>query len=117
MEWLKAIESIASQWWIYVTWCMEADIRAPICRPFWTWVLIGCAASGFLGLVWIVVKIVSYRIKLAAAIRAEEARNAADGPEIIRQQVWQGDNANRDNATAQELELRIKAGLDKLKHQ
>jgi len=74
MAWLKAIESIAAQWWIYITWCVEADIHAPICKPFWTWVLMACASVAVLGLVFITAKIVSYRIKLAAALRAEEQR-------------------------------------------
>jgi hypothetical protein len=65
---------MAAQWWAYISWCAEADIRAPICRPFWTWVAMACAVVGVLGLVWIAAKGVSYRIKLAAAVRAEEER-------------------------------------------
>lgn len=74
MEWFRAIGEIARQWWIYFDWCIEADIRAPICRPFWEWVLIACGAVGFLALAFVAVKFVSYRIKLAAALRAEEER-------------------------------------------
>ncbi len=74
MEWLKAIEAMAAPWWAYISWCMEADIQAPVCKPFWTWVAIACATAGTLGLAGIAYRIVSYRIKLAAALRAEEER-------------------------------------------
>jgi hypothetical protein len=95
MEWLKAIEAIIRQWWTYATWCVEADMRAPICRPFWTWVVLACAAVGFLGLVWIAAKVISYRIKLAAALKAEEARNRVADAETLREYVWKGDDKAR----------------------
>lgn len=116
MEWFRPIGDIVRQWWIYITWCVEADIRAPICRPFWTWVSIASAVVGFLALAIIVVRFISFRIKLAAAMRAEEARNRVADRETMQRYEWQGDN-NRDNATAEELARRIKAGLDQRKQQ
>ena len=74
MDWVKPFQAWAQQWWAYATWCLEHDFGAPVCRPFWTWVTIACGAVVVLGVVFIAGKIVSYRLKLAAALRAEEER-------------------------------------------
>jgi hypothetical protein len=117
MEWLKAIEAMAAPWWAYVSWCVEADISAPVCKPFWTWVSIACVAVGSVALAIMVVRFVSFRIKLAAAMRAEKARNQVADRESMQRYQWQGDNANPDNETAEELARRIKDELDQRKRQ
>jgi len=77
MDWVKPLEAWARQWWTYIDWCLEADMNAPICRPFWTWVVMGCGAVAALGIVFVAVRLVSYRVKLAVALRAEEERSRA----------------------------------------
>jgi hypothetical protein len=74
VDWAKALDAWTRQWWTYIDWCLAADMGAPVCRPFWTWVTIGCGAAGALGLAYALGKFVSYRIKLAAALKAEEER-------------------------------------------
>src|SRR5688500_4858784 len=99
MDWVKPLEAWINQWWVYVSWCLEADKQAPICRPFWTWVAIACLGIGAVGLVVLVVKFISYRIKLAAAIKADNARRVIADDEMMRQHRWEGDTVNQDNAT------------------
>ena len=74
MEWLKPSQAFAARWWAYIDWCMNAEMQAPICRPFWTWVMIAFLAVGALVTIWVAVKIITYRIKLAAALNAEAER-------------------------------------------
>ena len=74
MEAVKPVQVWLASWWTYIDWCWNADMQAPICRPFWTWVSIGLLALGALLILWLVAKIISYRMKLAAALRAEAER-------------------------------------------
>ena len=74
MEALKATQVWLASWWTYADWCVNADFQAPICKPFWTWGAIALVAIGVLLLVWVAAKIISYRMKLAAALKAEAER-------------------------------------------
>ena len=94
MEWLKPTQTFVARWWAYIDWCTNAEMQAPICRPFWTWAMIAFLAIGALVGVWVAARIISYRIKLAAALRAEAERmRVAD--ETIRASSWDEDKAYR----------------------
>ena len=74
MEAVNATQVWLASWWTYVDWCWNAGIHAPICRPFWTWASIALVALGVLLLAWVAARIISYRTKLAAALKAEAER-------------------------------------------
>ena len=117
MEALNIIKAFVAPWWTYIAWCVEADIRAPICRPFWTWVIIASISIGLVGLVWFTSKFVVYRLKLKAAHRAQRERDQVADPITMNRYAWQGDNGNRNGATTEDLERRIREGVNTLKAQ
>ena len=75
MEPVKATQVWLTSWWTYADWCLRADYQAPICKPFWTWASIALLALGALLLVWVAASFISYRMKLAAALRAQAERD------------------------------------------
>ena len=76
MESIKAIQVWSGSWWAYADWCLRADIQAPVCKPFWMWASIVLVVTGVLLLAWVAARIISYRRKLAAALKAEAERQS-----------------------------------------
>ena len=99
------------QWFTYISYCVEAPMRAPVCRPFWTWTMIAVLTIGALVLTVVIWKIVSYRIKLAAALKAEEQRAHVDR-DAIAARSWDGDKAYSAELSTDEVERRIREAVD-----
>ena len=74
-------------------------------------------ALGGLGVVWVGIKLVSYKIKLAAALRAEEERSAIADEETMKQHVWDGDKAYQTHVRAEDIRRRIKDTLVERKNE
>ena len=115
METIKAAQAYVSQWLTYVNGCAGADLQAPSCKPFWTWIAIAAVTSGVLALIWAAAKLVSYKLKYAAARRAEEARMKIADEETMRKALWEGDRAFPKDEGAGNVELQIRAALAKRK--
>ena len=103
--------STLEQWFAYISHCAGESLQAPVCRPFWTWVV--ALATLFLALIaaalaW---KIVAYRIKLAAARRAETERNRVDSAAIAATS-WDGDKAYSADLGGDEIERRVREAVD-----
>ena len=111
MELVTAWLIVLQQWVTYVSSCMELPMQAPVCKPFWTWVMIGAFAFSGLIVLVIVWKIMSYRIKLAAALRAEEQRAHVDH-EAIAAKRWDGDKAYSAELGDEEVERRIREAVE-----
>lgn len=87
-------------WFDYLSFCATAAISAPVCRPYWLVVMVCSLTIGLLligGAIW---KVISYQRKLAAALAAEEQRQAVAPPEVMEQYRWAGDNIEPGAAQA-----------------
>jgi hypothetical protein len=102
-HWLNVLQ----QWLTYCLYCVGRSIQAPECKPFWTWVMIGFLAFGALVLVVMASKIVSYKFRLAAALKAEEQRARVDHDGIAAGR-WDGDKAYSAELGGEEVERRIR---------
>ncbi len=86
-------------------------MQAPVCRPFWTWIMIAVFTIGALVLIVVVWKIVSYKIKLAAALNAERQRAHIDS-NAIAERSWDGDKAYSAELSSDEVERRIREAVE-----
>lgn len=105
--WLKVLQ----QWVVYFSYCFEQPIQTTICKPFWTWAMIGLLAFGALAAIVIVWKIISYKIKLAAALRAQAKRERIDH-DAIEAGKWEGDNVYSAELGGEEIERRIREAVN-----
>jgi hypothetical protein len=99
------------QWFTYISYCAEAPMHAPVCKLFWTWTMIAVFTTGALVLIVVVWKIVSYKIKLAAALKAEEQRAYVDR-DAIAAKSWDGDKAYSAELGSEEVERRIRDAVE-----
>jgi hypothetical protein len=99
------------QWFAYISYCAEASMQAPVCKPFWTWTMATLFAIGALLLIVVIWKIVSHRIKLAAALKAEERRAHIDH-DAIAAKSWDGDKAYSAELGSEEVERRIREAVE-----
>ena len=106
--WLK----VAQQWYAFATYCAGEPIKLPVCRPFWAWVMTAAFVVGALAVLIIGWKIISYRMKLAAALRAEAARQYVDVAAIDARR-WNGDTVYSAELGGEEVERRIREAVNK----
>ena len=107
-SWLKVLQ----QWGAYVSYCFEQPIQTPICKPFWTWAMIGLSAFSALMALVIVWKVISYKRKLAAALRAQAERERID-EDAIEAKKWEGDKAYRtDVYSPDEIDGRVRNAVN-----
>ena len=111
MDWVKPANAFVASWWAYIDFCLDADIQARVCRPFWTWVTIALIGIGGLVLLWVAVKLISYKLKLRAARNAEAERMAIADPDTMDSHRWKGDSAYQDHVSAEDVRRRIKEAL------
>ena len=102
---------LMSSWLDYLAACWDLPMHAPACRPLWVVVMIVVGGAGLYGLIAIAwwtfkdVRTARRRRRLADEI---EART----PEEIRKSKWIGDESYPDVADPDQLEQRIRDGLD-----
>jgi len=111
MEVAKAWLDYLLQWANYASACIEQPIQAPACRPFWTLAMFALFGIGALVVLVIAWRVVSYRRKLAAALRAEQERAAVDH-EAIAARRWDGDKAYSAELGAEEVERRVREAVE-----
>ena len=110
MDVLMAAKKHVEYWIAYLSYCWEQPIQAPVCRPIWTWVMIAILAIGAITAITITWKIISYKIKLAAALRAEQERASVD-TDAIQARRWDGDKAYSAELGDEEIERRIREAM------
>ena len=108
---LDADQAFIAKSWAYFDWCLNADIQMPVCRPFWMWVMFALLGVGALAVVWITIEAISYRLKLAAALRAEAYRASVADEDTMRAHRWEGDKAYQGDLPPEDIERRIKEAL------
>jgi len=111
MEVAKAWLDYLLQWATYASVCIEQPIQAPACRPFWTLAMFAFFGIGALVVLVIAWRIVSYRRKLAAALRAELER-AEVNHDAIAARRWNGDKAYSAELSAEEVERRVREAVE-----
>lgn len=99
------------RWLTYMSYCAGEPMQAPACKPFWTWIMIAVFTIGALLLVAVAWKIVSYKIKLAAALKAERQRAQIDS-DAIAARSWDGDKAYSAELGSEEVERRIREAVE-----
>lgn len=106
MRVIDAFQQWFAQWFAYIGSCLDLPMTAPVCRPLWMWILI--ATSTFAGalLLWILWRVIDYKLKWRAALRAQAERDRIDYEEIERMK-WVGDKAYSGNIPEEEIERRI----------
>lgn len=95
------------QWSIQLSSCFGQPMQAPECRPFWIWIMLGLFATGAIAIGYAVWKIISYQLKLAAALKAQAERERVDR-DAIEGSKWQGDEAYIAELGGEEVERRIR---------
>jgi hypothetical protein len=98
-------------WAVYFSYCTEQPIEAPGCSFFWTVTLSAFLGTGALIALVIVWKVVSYRRKLAVALRAQEERDKVDY-DAIADRRWDANKAYSAELGAAEVERRIREAVD-----
>jgi hypothetical protein len=111
MDGIKNAQDLINPWWTYFNYCFSDNPISATCAPFWERIIFGVIALGVIAVLCGVFKYFSYRRKLAAAIRAQEERDAID-EEAIRDQIWNGDKAFQAELAGEEIERRVRAGIE-----
>jgi hypothetical protein len=111
MKAIEFFERLGQQWSAYILWCVSAPHSAPVCEPFWTWVAIGSATIGSLGLAWIAWKYMDYRIKYREALRAQAALEDVAEPDTMDAVKWNGDNVMLESPADPNVAEQIREAL------
>ena len=111
MDFARGLFEVIQQWTTYVWYCIGQLMQTPVCKPFWTGVTIALLALGALIVSVVAWKIVSYRMMLAAALKAERERARIDH-EAISARSWDGDKAYRSQLGGEEIERRVREAVD-----
>lgn len=69
------------RWVQWLQMCIGMPMTAPVCRPMWEWVIYIGFAVGGLTLLWVLWKVIDYKLKYAAAIRAQMERDRIADPD------------------------------------
>ena len=99
------------RWFAYISYCAGEPMQVPVCKPLWTWTMIAVFTIGALLLIVVVWKIVSYKIRLAAALKAERQRAHIDS-DAIAARSWDGDKAYSAELGSDEVERRIREAVE-----
>ncbi len=95
MEFFAWVSKSFDRWWAYLSFCLEAPYTAHVCKPMWKNVAIASIVFAVLLIGWVVWKYIDYRLKYAAAIRAELERERWAEPEVMERARWTGDDPAR----------------------
>jgi hypothetical protein len=112
---IEYLERLGQQWTAYVMWCFNAPYAAPICQPFWTWVALGAATAGCVGLAWIAWKYMDYRAKYREALRAQAALDDVADIQTMDSVKWNGDNVVIDSSGDPNVAEQIREALERRK--
>ncbi len=92
--------------------CMGLPLTTPACRPLWQWLMYVSAGVGAALLLWVIWRIIDYRLKYAAAIRAQIERERIAPPEIMEQVKFREADLTED-VTDPHLAAKIRAELER----
>lgn len=106
--WWNALEQIFT----YGSFCLSQPMQAPVCRPFWIVLMIGAFAFSALAILIVIWNRVSYRRKLAAALRAQQVRDQMPDEETLSKVRWGGDKAYSGELSNAEIDRRVREAVN-----
>lgn len=114
---MKAME-ILQQYWeqakrllVYIQFCIDNDIRTPVCRDFWTWTVYLCVGLALLIIFVVGRKILRAQLELRRNKKRLEARKIVADAETIEQAKWVGDDNQQTELSQEELAERMREAL------
>lgn len=114
---MKAIEILQQYWaqikrlWIYVGYCVDNDIRTPVCREFWMSTVYISLALGLLIAIIIGRKILREQLEFYRNKKRLEARSIVADAETIEEARWRGEDTSDVELTEEELAARMREAL------
>ena len=120
---MEAIKILEPYWdyvkriFVYAQYCAGNDMRAPVCRDFWTWVVIAAFGLALLIVLIIGKRIFREQLEFYRNKKRLEARAIVAPEEVIQAASWQGDAMKGDLETlpANELADKFRQALKKEK--
>lgn len=100
------------RWVDFLSMCATLPISAPACRPLWEPVMYISAAIGILLAGWFIWKLIDHKLKLAAALRAEQERARVADETTMRQHTWTEPADIASDVTDPHLAKKIRAELE-----
>ncbi len=97
----------------WIATCLGLPMTAPVCRPLWEWTMYASAGLGAVLVVWFIWRIVNYRLKYNAAIRAQAERERVAEPEVMEQHKFKEAGDLAEDVTDPHLAAKIRAELDR----
>ena len=116
MDGIRNVQAWIEPWLAYLNYCFNHEPFSPVCGAFWQRAIIGVVIIGVIVVCGAALKYFSYRRKYAAALRAEEERNAID-EEAIKAHSWTGEKAYTTALGDQEIERRVREGIAQRRRQ
>lgn len=104
---------MVKNWGLWMADCLAQPMATPVCRPLWEWVMYGSATIGILLILWVAWKVIDYRFKYAAAVRAQMERERVAPPEVIEQHKFKEAGDLAEDVTDPHLAEKIRAELDR----
>jgi len=102
------------RWGQWLHMCIGMPMTAPVCRPMWEWVMYIGFAIAAITFLWVLWKYVDYKLKYAAAIRAQiERERIAEPEEMAHHFFTEGADINESDVTDPHLAGKIRAELEK----
>ena len=96
----------------FLCMCATLPISAPVCHPLWEPVMYGSAALGVLLAGWFIWKLIDHKLKLAAALRAEQERQSVADAATMREHTWVEPADIAADVTDPHLAKKIREELD-----
>lgn len=106
---LQSFEGFAN--WLVT--CTGLPIAAPACRPLWEWTMYTSAGLGAVLIAWFIWRVVDYRLKYDAAIRAQAERERVAEPAVMEQHRFKEAGDLAEDVTDPHLAAKIRAELDR----
>lgn len=103
------------RWTDWMLMCSGLPMTAPACIPLWEWVMYGSATAGAMLVLWSLWRILDYRLKYAAAIRAQLERERVAEPEVMAQHRFKEAGDVTEEVTDPKLAEKIRAELERQK--
>lgn len=100
------------RWLDYLGMCASLPISAPVCHSLWETVMYASGAIGILLAGWFVWKLVDHKQKLAAALRAQQARERVADEATMRAHTWVEPADIAADVTDPHLAKKIRAELE-----
>lgn len=78
----------SDNWLDRIAMCINLPMAAPACHSLWATVMYVSAGFGIALAAWAIWKFVDYRMKYAAAMRAQQEREKVADPATMRGHTW-----------------------------